>query len=163
MSRITGAIGDGCPRSRPSFDVSKDLKATQQLRCDPDKMFSHAASILLVDDEPAIHLVVGMFLREAGCFLGDAKDGMEGLRMFKESSWDLVITDRAMPEMGGEQLAEEIRKISADVPLILITGSLTSDIRVDLFDEILPKPFKRVDLLALVGKSLGRKFVGCLH
>ena len=115
-----------------------------------------------MDDEPAIHLLVGLFLREAGCFVGDAKDGMEGLRMFKENSWDLVITDRAMPEMGGEQLAEEIRKISADVPLILITGSLTSDARVDLFDEILPKPFKRVDLLATVKRVLERKHVGSM-
>ncbi len=87
---------------------------------------------------------------------------MEGLRMFEERSWDLVITDRTMPEMGGEQLAEEIRSISPDVPLILITGFLKSDTRVDLFDEILEKPFKRVDLLATTRRVLDSKHVGFL-
>ena len=84
---------------------------------------------------------------------------MEGLRMFEERSWDLVITDRTMPEMGGEQLAEEIRSISPDVPLILITGFLKSDTRVDLFDEILQKPFKRADLLATIRRVLDRNHV----
>ena len=97
-------------------------------------MISQPASVLLVDDEPAIHVVIGMFLREAGYVVGDAKGGMEGLRMFEEGSWDVVITDRAMPGMGGEQLAEEIRNISPDVPLSLITGFLKADTRVDLFD-----------------------------
>jgi two-component system response regulator SaeR len=126
-------------------------------------MFFPKPLILLVDDEPTMHFLVGRFLREAGYFVDDAKDGVAGLRMFKERSWDLVITDRAMPRMGGEQLAEEIRNISADVPLILITGSITSDTRVDLFDEILQKPVKRADLLAATARVLDRRLSGALH
>ena len=125
-------------------------------------MISQPASVLLVDDEPAIHVVIGMFLREAGYVVGDAKGGMEGLRMFEEGSWDVVITDRAMPGMGGEQLAEEIRNISPDVPLILITGFLKADTRVDLFDEILEKPFRGADLLACVRNVLDAKHVGSM-
>ena len=82
-------------------------------------MFSPKPSVLVVDDEPSIHFVVEVFLREAGYFVGDAKDGVAGLRMFKERPWDLVITDGAMPEMRGEQLAEEIRKLS---PCLLYTS-----------------------------------------
>ena len=122
-------------------------------------MFSSKPSLLLVDDEPAIHFVAGTFLRDAGYAVGDANDGMEGLRMFQQGSWDLVITDRAMPGMGGEELAEEIRRIWPAVPLMLITGSLTSDTRVDLFDEILQKPFKRADLLATIRRVLDRNHV----
>ena len=125
-------------------------------------MFSSKPSLLLVDDEPAIHFVAGTFLRDAGYAVGDANDGMEGLRMFQQGSWDLVITDRAMPGMGGEELAEEIRRIWPAVPLMLITGSLTSDTRIDLFDEILQKPFKRTDLLATVRRVLERKHVGSM-
>jgi DNA-binding response OmpR family regulator len=123
-------------------------------------MRAESPSVLLVDDEPTIHFAVGMFLREVGYVVGDANDGVAGLRIFRERPWDLVITDRAMPEMGGEQLAEEIRKISVDVPLILITGSLTSDTLVDLFDGILEKPFTRADLLATIRKAFDRKHVG---
>jgi DNA-binding response OmpR family regulator len=122
-------------------------------------MISKCKSILLVDDEPTIHVAFGMVLREAGYLVGDAKDGVEGLRMFRQRSWDLVITDRAMPEMGGELLAEEIRNLSAQVPLILITGFLKSDTHVELFDEVLEKPFKRADLLAAVGRVLDAKHV----
>lgn len=82
--------------------------------------------------------------------------------MFQQGSWDLVITDRAMPGMGGEELAKELRKIWPAVPLMLITGSLTSDTRIDLFDEILQKPFKRTDLLATVRRVLERKHVGSM-
>jgi len=126
-------------------------------------MISKCKSILLVDDEPTIHVAFGMVLREAGYLVGDAKDGVEGLRMFRQRSWDLVITDRAMPGMGGEQLAEEIRRISPDVPLILVTGFLKSDTRCELFNEILQKPFKREDLLAVVGRVLSRRLVGSLR
>ena len=65
-----------------------------------------------------------------------------------------------MPGMGGEQLAEEIRNISVDVPLILITGFLKTNTRINLFDEILKKPFKKSDLPAAVGRSLDRKHQG---
>ena len=120
-------------------------------------MIAKPVSILLVDDEPAIHFFVGMFLREAGYFVGDAKDGTEALRTFEKRSWDLVITDRAMPGMDGEELAEEIRKISPDVPLLLLTGFLTTDTRVELFNEIVEKPFKQADLLATIQRVLDRK------
>jgi two-component system response regulator SaeR len=124
-----------------------------------EMMFFPKPLILLVDDEPTIHFLVGRFLREAGYFVNDAKDGVAGLRMFKERSWDLVITDRAMPGMEGEQLAGEIRNISPDVPLMLITGSPKSDADIELFDEILQKPFKRADLLAATARVLDRALV----
>ena len=126
-------------------------------------MFFPKPLILLVDDEPTIHFLAGRFLREAGYFVNDAKDGAAGLRMFKERSWDLVITDRAMPGMKGEQLAEEIRNLSPDVPLMLITGTPKSNNDIELFNEILQKPFKRADLLAATARVLERKFVGSVH
>ena len=98
--------------------------------------------------------VFGLFLREAGYVVACAENGMAALRMFKEGSWDVVITNRAMPEMGGEQLAEEIRKISPYVALILITGSHRFAARVGLFDEILEKPFSRNDLLTATARAL---------
>jgi len=117
-------------------------------------------AILLVDDEPVVHLMVGMLLRHAGYFVGDANDGVVALGMFEEGSWDLVLTDRVMPEMGGEKLAEEIRKLSSDVPLVLITGFLKLDTVTDSFDEVVEKPFTAVDLLAAIRRALERKRVG---
>jgi DNA-binding response OmpR family regulator len=131
--------------------------------CDSVGMILEKTSVLLVDDEPAIHTFVGMLLRKAGYFVGNAEDGEAGLHMFKERDWDLVITDRVMPKMVGDRLAEEIRKISSDVPLILITGFLKPDMRVDLFDEVLEKPFTAADLLATIRRVLDRKLAGSLR
>jgi DNA-binding response OmpR family regulator len=111
-------------------------------------------SVLLVDDEEPVRYMIGRFLRAAGYFVDNANDGRAGLRMFKEGSWDLVIIDRLMPELGGEQLAEQVRAISSAVPMILITGLLKSDSRIELFDEVLKKPFSPSDLLAATHRVL---------
>jgi DNA-binding response OmpR family regulator len=111
-------------------------------------------SVLLVDDEEPVRYMIGRFLRAAGYFVDNANDGRSGLRMFKEGSWDLVIIDRLMPELGGEQLAEQVRAISSVVPMILITGLLKSDSRIELFDAVLKKPFSPSDLLAATHRVL---------
>lgn len=120
---------------------------------DSDCMFSPQPKVLLVDDEASIHFMMGLFLRQAGYFVGDASDGVQGLRKFKEESWDVVITDLSMPEMGGEDLAQEIRMISSDTPVILITGYLKADIRRELFDEVLEKPFSKAVLLDTIERA----------
>ena len=111
-------------------------------------------TVLLVDDEASIHFTVGLFLREAGYFVDTAIDGRDGLRKFHAGSWDLVITDLAMPGMGGEEFAQEIRKISPEVPVILITGCLTPDTHLNLFNDVLEKPFSERSLLATVERVL---------
>lgn len=116
-------------------------------------MSSQKPKVLLVDDEASIHFMMGLFLRQAGYFVADASDGVEGLRKFKDESWDVVITDLTMPEMGGEELAQEIRMISSDTPIILITGYLKSETRQDLFDDVLEKPFSKANLLAAVERA----------
>jgi two-component system OmpR family response regulator len=127
-------------------------------------MFPEKPSILLVDDEPTVHLAVGSILRQGGYFVEGANDGVAGLRMFKERPWDLVMIDRAMPGMGGEELAEEIRKISSDVPLMLITGFLKSKTRVHLFNGILEKPFRKPELLAATRRLIDKiPAVGLQH
>jgi len=113
-------------------------------------------AVLLVDDEAPVHYAFGLFLREAGYLVAYAKDHSAGLRMFKENSWDLVITDRSKAAMRGEELEGEIRMIAPDIPLILITGLLKADARVELFDAVLEKPFSKADLLAATARVLQR-------
>ena len=119
-------------------------------------MTDHKYSLLLVDDEESIHEALGIALTEAGHFVGYAGDGAAGFQMFLERSWDAVITDRAMPQMTGEQLAEEIKAISPETPIILITGHLLVDRRLNLFHQVLLKPFSMSDLVAAVADVLGR-------
>ena len=61
--------------------------------------------ILLVEDEVAVRTVVTHQLSSEGHTVDSASNGREGLEKFMSGWFDLVITDRAMPEMGGDQLA----------------------------------------------------------
>ncbi len=81
----------------------------------------------------------------------------EGLRLFETQAWDLVITDRTMPVMDGEQLAALIKERTPQLPILMITGYPESVIHPQLFVAILRKPFSSVDLLAHVARTLGKE------
>lgn len=78
--------------------------------------------VLVVDDEPMVREVLSEYLKGDGHFVDTAGNGVEALKIFKDKKYDLVITDRAMPEMNGDQLAVEIKKISHHTPLVMLTG-----------------------------------------
>ncbi|OPY58525.1 MAG: Blue-light-activated protein [Syntrophorhabdaceae bacterium PtaU1.Bin034] len=78
--------------------------------------------ILLVDDEPSVLDVAARMLTGLGYEVTTALSGQEGLRIFEQDHFDLVITDHVMPEMTGMRLAERILQKRADTPVILFTG-----------------------------------------
>jgi len=61
-------------------------------------------------------------LSSQGHTVQSATNGLEGLDTFMSGRFDLVLTDRAMPEMGGDQLATTIKQISPTKPIIMLTG-----------------------------------------
>jgi two-component system OmpR family response regulator len=109
-------------------------------------------SVLLVEDDPAVCYFLARVLRRAGYGVGLAADGYSGLKIFRSGSWDVVIADRMMPHLNGEQLAVEIKKQAPDTPVILITGFPHRVERPELFDGIFGKPFAIADLLACVSR-----------
>jgi signal transduction histidine kinase len=78
--------------------------------------------ILVVEDEPLVREVISVYLSEDNHEIETAKNGREGLEKFKGGTFDLVLTDRAMPEMNGDILASEIKKIAPRQPVVLLTG-----------------------------------------
>ena len=117
-------------------------------------MIDSKFSILFVEDEQPIFDWFGTLLQEAGYFAVYCPDGVSGLRIFQERSWDVVITDRVMPGMTGEQFAREIKSISPSTPVILITGNLPRDMHLEFFDDVLTKPFSIEILLESVRKAI---------
>ena len=98
-----------------------------------------------------------------------ASNGDEALVRFKEHAdeIDMVITDRAMPGMMGNELAAALRALRANLPIIMITGGATDAMPVELVSRYLHKPFTKDDLGAAIrsamprranGKWLGREF-----
>ncbi|HEU0021061.1 MAG TPA: response regulator [Dehalococcoidia bacterium] len=79
--------------------------------------------LLVVDDEPMVALLLTAFLTNDGHHsVVTAADGRLGLEKFQSERFDLVLTDRAMPEMNGDQLAASIKEISPQTPVIMLTG-----------------------------------------
>jgi DNA-binding response OmpR family regulator len=106
--------------------------------------------ILLVEGEPVVLHVVAEALRTAGYEVGTARDGAEGLREFEATSWDVVVTDRGMPNLSGEEMASAIRALNPKVSVILITGLPCSRAATGLFDAVLSKPFRSAHLLSVL-------------
>ena len=97
-------------KARPSYDTRKDLMGSE--------------SILLVDDEAPIAPMVKTILERLGYKVIVRPSSLDALDAFRAdpSKYDLVISDRSMPNMTGEQLSSEIISIRPDIPIIICTG-----------------------------------------
>ncbi len=84
----------------------------------------HAETILIVDDEPTVRMMVSESLTEAGYHIVEAADGPTALKLLETSArFDLLITDLGLPGgLRGEQLANAARKIREDLKILFITG-----------------------------------------
>ena len=104
-----------------------------------------AMKILVVEDEPMVRELMNVYLREDGHTVETAVNGREGLEKFRAGNFDLIMTDRAMPEMNGDQLAAEIKKIDPAKPVVLVTGFgdliSASGRAPDGVDMVVGKPF----------------------
>jgi len=78
--------------------------------------------ILVVDDDPLVRRSVVAQLNTQAHTVETASNGREGLDRFSAGRFDLVVTDRAMPEMGGDQLAATIERSAPETPVIMLTG-----------------------------------------
>jgi len=78
--------------------------------------------VLAVDDEPLIRDFIYRSLTHDGHTVTTATNGREALEVLQQARFDLVITDRGMPEIGGDQLASAIKRDYGDVPIIILTG-----------------------------------------
>lgn len=83
---------------------------------------SRKLHVLVVEDEPRVRQLVAEYLSVDGHSVETATNGREGLKKFRAGTFDLVITDRAMPEVNGDQLAAAIKEESPSKPVILLTG-----------------------------------------
>ena len=122
-------------------------------------MGAQVAKILVVDDEPSIREVVGLYLRRDGHSVVPAADGEEALSLFRQVQPDLVVLDLMLPKMGG---LEVCRRIQAErrIPLIMLTSRSEEEDRIVGLslgaDDYVVKPFSPRELAARVGAVLRR-------
>ncbi len=87
-----------------------------------DLEFLKSLSVLYVEDEEEVRLALSRFLTRRFARLDVAANGEEGLRAFQEFHHDVVVTDIRMPRMDGLSMAEAIKDISQEVPVVVITA-----------------------------------------
>jgi len=116
-------------------------------------------TILLVDDDPDVRSVTSMMLSSLGYSVVEAENGDEVLKKI-DSAIDLVLTDFAMPNMTGAELAEIVKREHPELPIMFITGFADIDI-LDVDQQlIVQKPYKEEELARKLANVLMRAGAG---
>lgn len=117
-----------------------------------------AERILVVDDEPSMREFLEIMLSQDGYQVNAAATGEEGVKIYKLTEPDLVLTDVRMPGMSGLDLIREIHNVDSSVPIIAITAYASADdalraVREGAYDY-LSKPFQVEDLRLIIRNAL---------
>jgi CheY-like chemotaxis protein len=113
--------------------------------------------ILLADDQPGVRQAIKYLLELDEHSVTEARDGREAFELFRGSHFDLVITDFAMPEMAGNDLATEIKRLTPAQPIIMVTAYTSEMIGfANPVDAILNKPFSFQELRDTIARLLVR-------
>jgi DNA-binding response OmpR family regulator len=123
-------------------------------------MSEQKLSILLVEDDPNLSMVLEDYLEMLGYDIKLCKDGEEGNQAFGQKSFDLCILDVMMPRKDGFSLAEDIRRVDENVPIIFLTAKSLKDDRIKGFktgcDDYITKPFSTEELSLRIEAILRR-------
>ena len=117
--------------------------------------------ILIIEDEEQTRRMIVEVLQRAGYEVSEARDGVEGLRRYRESPTDLIITDILMPEKEGLETIMALKRESPHVKIIAMSGGGRAgnlhflDIARRLgAHRTLEKPFELQEMLDAVGALL---------
>lgn len=122
-----------------------------------------AHPILIADDESDMRMALTHALNRNGYSVEAASNGIEALEKFKRGKFSLVIADMKLPKMSGMEVLGEVKKISPQIPVIMITANGTIENAVEAMQEgasdYILKPFS-AEVLESVVKKVGRNSNG---
>ena len=124
-----------------------------------EEVRSRVARILVVDDEPNIREVVGLYLRRDGHTVVSASDGEEALYLFRRTDPELIVLDLMLPKLNGFEVCRRIQT-ERRVPIIMLTAKGEEEERIIGLglgaDDYVVKPFSPRELAARVTAVLRR-------
>ena len=122
---------------------------------------SSSASILIVEDDPAMLRILRGNFEYSGFAVETARDGEEALRKFVDYKPDVILLDIMLPKIDGHEVCRVVREDGSEVPIIMLTAKgQESDIVHGLnlgADDYVTKPFSIKELLARVNAVLRRR------
>jgi DNA-binding NtrC family response regulator len=117
------------------------------------------ARILVVDDEASIRDLLSKTLALAEYEVDTAADASTALDRVRGTAYDLLIADLKMPGMDGLTLIRQVKRMRAELPVIIITGYSTESSAIEAVNlgvaGYLTKPFRVPQVLAAAAKALG--------
>jgi DNA-binding NtrC family response regulator len=115
-------------------------------------------SILIIDDDEAIRDSCSQALKKDGYRVKTSKDGIEGLRLFKQESFQVVLLDLKLPGADGMEVLSKIKEENPETPVIIITAYATIESAVEAMKRgafnYLAKPFSLEELRVITKKAL---------
>ena len=118
--------------------------------------------VLVIEDNDVNIMLLTMLLKKVGIQYEIAKDGELGLQMFKDNTYDIILTDINVPKLTGDEIAVFVRQYPEEkkrnMPIIGLTATIVQDDLDDYLaagiNQVLVKPFKQDDLYATLEKFL---------
>jgi CheY-like chemotaxis protein len=118
-----------------------------------------AVSILLVDDDDFMRETVADILSALGYEVAHASNGNAALEILSNDGWvDILLTDLAMADMGGLELAQRVRGLYRLMPIVFVSGSAEiAEVPSELHPyRLIQKPFRISDLEATIAAALSQ-------
>ena len=116
--------------------------------------------ILIVEDEQRLARLLQRVLAEERHTAEVALTGSEGLYLAQTGTFDLIILDRMLPDIDGEEICRQVRSAGVNTPVLMLTARGAVEDRVDGLnagaDDYLVKPFAMAELLARINARLRR-------
>ena len=147
---LSSVVGQGTTAEMwlPVADSSMQLAAPSELPVFAAATVVRALTVLVVDDDPLVLLSTAAMLDDVGCTTVQAASAEEALQLLADNPRiDVVVTDLAMPEMTGAELAQQIKQRWPTLPVLLASGY---NDKLDEHDLALPhigKPFSQDELM----------------
>jgi two-component system, NtrC family, response regulator HydG len=117
-------------------------------------------SILVVDDDQDICLVLSKFLTKNNYSVNSAYTGEEGLRLLRSNNYDLILCDFKLPDLTGVELLQKIKVLNAQVAVIIITGYSDVKTAVETFrygaNDYITKPLYPDELLVSIRETISK-------
>jgi DNA-binding NtrC family response regulator len=114
-------------------------------------------SVLVIDDEEYLLTTCGQILGNEGYEVMTARSGRQGLELVRRQHPDIVFSDLRLPDTDGMAVLKEVRTVSPETLIIMMTGFATVDSSVEAIREgaydYIPKPFTATQLRILMGRA----------
>jgi len=118
-----------------------------------------AEKLLIVDDEPDMLKLLGMIIRDKTPYETiTTNNPVEALDLVKKGGYDLLITDLKMPGLDGVEMLEAVKRLDADIPVIIMTAYGTVETAEEALSkgafDFISKPFRKEQILFTIDKAL---------